>query len=383
MNGMSLEKGLISTRQAAFMITNTIMATTVLFIPALLARGVGHDAWITVAIIFILVLPFGYAVQFLGLRFPDQNLVEYSIELLGPWIGRGVALIFVVFFLYLSGVVVREFGVFLVTAVMPSTPEVVFNTLLVLLAAYGVYLGLEVIARVTELIFPISLAAGLVIFLMALPEMDFYQLQPVMAHSFPSILRTSMVLLAFITEGIVALMLIPNMNKKRQAALWLPPVVSLLLFFSLIIVVAGAIALMGGHETARLVFPVYEFAKTVHLGGFIERIESLMVGIWVTTVGLKLMVLFYGTVTALAETCNLKDYRPLVLPTGVLLVALSILIFPDAVAIRHFLAHTWPAMSLTVSLGILVLLWAVSLVRKKGNYRQGGEQNERDSRTKD
>ena len=45
---MSLEKGMISTRQAAFMITNTIMASTVLFIPAILARGVGHDAWITV-----------------------------------------------------------------------------------------------------------------------------------------------------------------------------------------------------------------------------------------------------------------------------------------------------------------------------------------------
>ena len=120
-----------------------------------------------------------------------------------------------------------------------------------------------------------------------------------------------------------------------------------------------------------MTFPVYEFVKTVHLGGFIERIESLMVGIWVTTVGLKVMVLFYGAVTALAETLSLKDYRPLVLPGGVLLVALSILIFPDVNAIREFLAHTWPALSLTVSMGILVLLWVVSLVRKKGNDRQG------------
>jgi spore germination protein KB len=371
-----IEKGLISTRQAAFMITNTIMATIVLFIPALLARGAGHDAWVTVVFVFFPTLPFGYAVMFLGLRFPNQNLVQYSIELLGPWIGRVVALVFVAFLLYLSAVVVREFGEFLTTAVMTSTPLVVFDTLLVLLAAYGVYLGVEVIARVTELIFPISLAVGLAIFLMALPEMDFYQLQPVMAHPFPSIFKTSVVLLAFMVEGMVFLMFIPNMNKKKQAALWLPPVVSLLLFVSLFIVVGGAIALMGGRETARLVFPAYELAKTVHLGGFIERIESLVVGVWVTTVGLKLMVVFYGAVAALAETCSLKDYRPLVLPAGVLLVALSILIFPDAVAIRRFLDHTWPPMSLTVTLGIVILLWVVALVRKKDNCRQGGEQSE-------
>lgn len=380
---MSLEKGMISTRQAAFMITNTIMASTVLFIPAILARGVGHDAWITVVIASVLGVFLGYAVLFLGVRFPDRNLVEYSIELLGPWIGRVIALIFVAFFLYVSGVVVREFGALLVTAVMPSTPLVVFSTLMVMMAAYGVYLGLEVIARVTELVFPIFLAVGLAIFLLALPEMDFYQLQPVMAHSFPSILKSSTVLLAFVAEGLVTLMFVPNMNKQREAALWLPPVVSLLLFVPLVLLVVGVTALMGGKETARLAFPVYEFVKTVHLGGFIERIESLMVGIWVTTVGLKVMVLFYGAVTALAETLSLKDYRPLVLPGGVVLVALSILIFPDVNAIREFLAHTWPALSLTVSMGILVLLWVVSLVRKKGNYRQGREQNANGSRIKD
>jgi spore germination protein KB len=305
--------------------------------------------------------------MFLGLRFPDRNLVQYSIELLGPWIGRGVALIFVAFFLYLGGVVVREFGVLLVTAVMPNTPLVVFSALLVMMAAYGVYLGLEAIARLVELVFPISVVVELAIFLMALPEMEFYQLQPVMAHPLPAILRSSVVLLAFLMEGTIILMSTPNLKQKRQATLWVPPVVSLLLFVTLGTTVVGVIALFGGRETARLVFPVYEFAKTVHLGGFIERIESLVVGIWVTSVGLKVMVLFYGAVTALAETCSLKDYRPLVLPYGVLLTALSILIFPDAMAIREFLRHTWPVMSPTVILMIVVLLWVVSLVRKKAD----------------
>ena len=131
---------------------------------------------------------------------------------------------------------------------MPSTPLVVFSTLMVMMAAYGVYLGLEVIARVTELVFPVFLALGLAIFLLALPEMDFYQLQPVMAHSFPSILKSSTVLLAFVAEGLVALMFVPNMNKQREAALWLPPVVSLLLFVPLVLLVVGVTALMGGRR---------------------------------------------------------------------------------------------------------------------------------------
>ena len=367
---MSLEKGMISTRQVIFLTTNVILSTLVLFIPAFLAKEVGQDAWMTIPIAGGVGLIDGFLFLTLGLRFPDKNLVEYSVDLLGPWLGRALGILFGLYALYVGAVIIREFGELLVTEVMPSTPLVVLSALLVALAAYGVYLGLEVIARVNEIVFPLAIIALFIVFLFALPEMEFHQLEPVLTHSFASLFKTSASLWSFFAEGTIFLMFIPNLRKQGEAFKRFIPAVVVLLVVILTVDVAGVIALMGAPETSRLIFPIYELAKTVHLGGFIERIESLVVGIWVSTVGLKLMVIYLAAVLAFAQSFNLRDYRPLVLPSGVILVALSILVFTDIVQVRSFLFQYWPAMSISFSTGLILLLWAVALLRKKDGRKR-------------
>lgn len=368
---MSLEKGRISNRQMILLSTNVIIGTTFLFVPASLARLAGQDAWLTVPITAVMGLIFGLLVMSLGLRFPGKNLVEYSIDLLGPWLGRALGIIFGLFTLYVASIVVREFSELLVTAVMPRTPMIVFNSLLLLLAAYGVYLGLETISRVNEIVFPISILTLFVVFALALPEMDFYQLQPVLTHSFSSLFRASTTLISFFTEGAVMLMFIPNLREHEGAIRKVLPWVVILSAVILLVVVAGVIALMGAEETGRLIFPTFELAKTIHLGGFIERIESLVVGIWVSTVGLKLMVIYYSGVLALAQTLNLRNYHPIVLPCGMILAGLSILQFTDVVQARAFIFKYWPPLSITFFGGITLILWLVAVLRRKGG-KEGG-----------
>ncbi|NPV29043.1 MAG: endospore germination permease [Firmicutes bacterium] len=362
---MGIEKGRISSRQATFLIANTILATGILFLPALMAREAGQDSWASVLIAAFFGLLLGALVVSLGLRFPGKNIVEYASELLGPWGGRALGILLALFFFYLNGIIIREFGELLVTAVMPETPLVVFNALLVIMAAYGVYLGLEVFARVNEIIFPFSLLVGLVTLALAVPEMDFFQLQPVLVHSFVHILRGAGSLFAFFGEGMVFTMFLPCLRRPEEAH-WVNLQVVFLLVAAGVSTIAGVIALFGAEETARLVFPTYELAKTVHLAGFLERIESLIVGVWVAAVGLKVMVIYYAAVVAFAQSLGLQDYRPLVLPSGLVLVALSILEFADNDHVREFLARYWGPFGITVQAGIPLLLFLLALARKKG-----------------
>ncbi|MDH7577011.1 MAG: endospore germination permease [Bacillota bacterium] len=372
---MSIEKGRISSRQATFLIANEILATGILFLPALMAREAGHDAWASVLIAAVFGLVLGALVVSLGLRFPEKNLVEYAIELLGPWGGRALGILFGLFFFYLNGIIIREFGELLVSVVMPETPLVVFNALLVAMAVYGVYLGLEVFARVSEIVFPFSLLVSLFMLSLALPEMDFFQLKPVLVHSFSHILRGAGSLFAFFGEGIVFAMFLPYLRRPEDARR-----VNLQVIFLLVVMISltvlGVTALFGAEETARLVFPTFDLAKTVRLGGFLERMESLVVGVWVSAVGLKVMVIYYAAALAFAQSFNLSDYRPLVLPGGVILVALSILEFTDIIHLREFLARFWGPLGITVQGGIPLLLFFLALIRKKGITNQGGRKNE-------
>ncbi|MEG3068789.1 MAG: GerAB/ArcD/ProY family transporter [Syntrophaceticus schinkii] len=95
---MSIEQGKISKRQAIFLLANSILASMVLITPALMAKAAGQDAWIAVLIAGVFGLLFGMLVISVGLRHPEKNMVEYGIDLLGPWLGRAVAIIFALFF---------------------------------------------------------------------------------------------------------------------------------------------------------------------------------------------------------------------------------------------------------------------------------------------
>lgn len=371
---MSIEQGKISKRQAIFLLANTVLASMVLISPALMAKQAGQDAWVAVLIAGVFGLLFGMLVVSVGLRHPGKNMVEYGIDLLGPWLGRAVAIVFALFFLHLNAYVVRSFGSLLVTETMPETPLVVFNIMIVIIAAYGAYLGLEVFSRVNEIVFPLSILVGVSIVAMGLPELDFELLKPFFMHPLPQMLRASLILFAFYVEVAFFFMIIPSLRQPDEARQVIGSVV-LILSVAMLFDVGALVTLFGHQETTRMIFPTYEFAKTVRLGGFLERIESLVVGIWVASVGLKVTAFYYVSVLTFAQTFNLKDYRPLVLPYAFILVVLSMVGWVDTNQIIVYLSRIYPLYAVTVLGGIALLLYFISMAKRKG-LTGGGKKNE-------
>lgn len=147
--------------------------------------------------------------------------------------------------------------------------------------------------------------------------------------------------------------------------------VAAILLVVMFIDVVGLIALFGAPETSRMMFPTFELAKTVSLGTFLERIESLVVGIWVGSVSLKIMSFYYVSVMIFAEVCNLREYRPLVMPYGITLVVLSLIGWHDTNHLRLDLSRYFPFVAFTVVVGTVLLLYIAVAVRRKG--RQGGK----------
>ncbi|MGB9793332.1 MAG: GerAB/ArcD/ProY family transporter, partial [Thermacetogeniaceae bacterium] len=371
---MGIERGKISQRQTVLLVANTILASMVLYIPALLAEIAGQDAWISVLLAGVAGVVFGLLVVLLGMRHPNKDLVEYSIDLLGPWAGRTVGILFGLFFLYLNGAVVRQFSELLVNLVMPETPLIVFIGVIVALAAYGVYLGLEVFARVNELLFPLAFFIVMVFLMASVPEMRLSNLKPAFVHPCSALLRSSAILFSFYTEGSALLMFYPSLRRPEKGK-GISYQVGIFLLILMMADVLGVIALFGPEETARMAFPTFELAKMVRLGGFIERIESLFIGVWVAMGGLKVMVLYYVSALAFAESWGLRDYRPIVLPLGMILASLAVLEFADLTQI-HLLFRLLHVFIIAVPVAITLLLWLFTIIRGR-ERKSGGEQKEK------
>ena len=92
---------------------------------------------------------------------------------------------------------------------------------------------------------------------------------------------------------------------------------------------------------------------------------------WVLGGFFKIGVFYYVAVLGSAQWFGLKDYRPLVLPVGIILLALSILLWDGSIVdMLHFIAKVWvPILLIVFEVVIPLLLLIVAMVRGKGGRK--------------
>lgn len=87
----------------------------------------------------------------LSLFYPDLPLTECAKKILGPVVGRVIALLYVVYFLFNGSFVIRDFASMAVSFVFVQTPFLVIIALMLVTVMYVIGKGIEVLSRTAEL----------------------------------------------------------------------------------------------------------------------------------------------------------------------------------------------------------------------------------------
>jgi len=132
-----------------------------------------------------------------------------------------------------------------------------------------------------------------------------------------------------------------------------------------IISIAGSLAAFGP-LTGSMNYPFLNTTRIINIGNVIERMEPLVMIAWVAGGFAKITFFYYISVLGAAQWLKLKDFRPLVLPVGLILVSLSMAVGEKALDIFHFIAHIFPFYGLFFEAGIPLLLLIIVLLRIKG-----------------
>lgn len=359
----------ISSVQLMFALVTLVTATAWLFVPAITTEAAAQDGWISVLVPATL---FGGAVVVvcaaLGLRFPERTVIEYSTDILGRYPGKFIGLGYVFFFLHINAVIIREFGDFIVTSFMPETPLLVFNGVIVLLAAYAVRSGLEVIARANQFVFPLAVLSLFIILGLVVGDMRPENLRPVLERGMGPVLKGSLAPSSWRGEVVVLLMFLPYLNKPREV---LMAGLQAVVFIGVLLAMATAamVAVFGPEISANFTFPTLELARYVSVARFIERVEAIVMILWVAGVFIKVSLFYHTGTLATAQWLGLKDYRPLVLPLGVVQLVWSITLFENSRELVTFLAKPFPPYAWVFELVIPLTLLVIAAVRKKGEVR--------------
>ena len=365
-----LEEGKIDSKQAIFLLTTMILATAILFVPAIITHHAKQDAWIAAILATLGGLLIARLQVTLGLRFPGMTLFQYLEVILGKVLGKTLGFFYLWWFLHMNAEVLREFGSFLVAAFMPETPLIIFICVITIISAYAVRSGLEVFSRVNQIFLPLILFSLVLLFALATKEMRITRLLPVLDTGVVSIIKGALTPLSWFGEMATFLVIIPYLNKPQEAQRIAYSAILLSGLFFLLSVV-GILAIFGPALTARWMFPTLNGARMIHLANFLERLEAVIMVIWVFGAFVKISVFYYAAVLGSAQLLGLKDFRCMVLPLGVITVALSILLHRNILELAHFLGQVWPPYALsTFEVGLPLILLAISLIRGKGGHRQ-------------
>ena len=287
-----------------------------------------NDAWIAILIASLIGSGIILFYWFLMNRLPGKTLYE----LLEFCFGRKFAILlshgYIVYFLYNSGRVIRDFGELMASAIMPNTPIEIISLTICFVVGYILYLGLEVLARTSEIFTPylFGFLFLLTIFLLVSGNIEMTRLLPVLGEGFKPILKSLFPgLLTFpFGELIVFTVIFLNVTdtkKGQKASLIGVGVASFLLVFSSILMIVT----LGVDGILRSNFPLLSTAREVAIGNFIERIDAIVVFIMMLGILVKGSVFLYGALKGL-EYIYKKPFRYFSIPCAMLVAFYSVLI---------------------------------------------------------
>lgn len=342
------------------------IGSAILVIPSSLAAESKQDAPIAVILAIglgmFLIMLYNTLVSF----HPEMSLVQIIEHLLGRWIGSIISFTIVFFLFYNASALLTYIGNFVTTQLMPETPIESIIILFIMVVVMGIRYGLEVIARSAEILWFWFLLLFILLVISITPQIDSKNIQPVFEADVKSIIKSIIDFLSFTFIPLITLLMIfpvhVNQWKSARKAFMIGSLIGGIILF---IIVLLSILVLGSDQTARQLYPSYLIAKKINIGNFIQRIEVIIAVMWFISLYLKMMLYLYGSIIAFAQLLKIKNYRPLTLPFGIIMIPATLVFHPDVVHLQTFDTKTWPPYGLTYGLFLPLLLLGVAFIRKK------------------
>lgn len=314
----------ISPYQLAIIIIMTVISVEAFSLAGDAASALGTDGWLAIVILGIINI---FAVLFmikLNSIFPGKTIAEYSQIIIGTIPGKILTSFFAVYLIIVIAYVTRVFTEVIKMFLLFRTPTEVIMLSLILVCTYIVRGGIECVARINELLFPMLFIPFLIIILFGFPIMDFSNLRPVLQTPAGKVL-TSIPGMIYSFGGIeLALYYIGFMKEPKRA--YKPLILSvlfLIFFFTMIIVFC--IAAFGAKTITKIIWPLVAYIRLISLPGvFLERLDGVILSLWVLTVFTTIVSVLFIVSYSISKVAGTNEHKQFVLPLVIIIYYLAL-----------------------------------------------------------
>lgn len=239
-----------------------------------------NNGWISVLVGGVIAYFIGFGVYWLATQFPDLNLSQIIIVVLGKYIGRMILIGIGIYTITSVALALRSFGVSVKIFLLDKTPLYIIISTTLLILVYGVSKGIKTISIMFDVLLPFVLASIAVLILFATTTMEIKNLLPVFSQGVTPIMKGALQTThPFLGVGILGYIL-PYCKDVKKTKKWIDVGIFIVIGIYLAIIIM-CIMVFGVKEINQLIFPTISLSKTIRLKTeLFERLESLFMTIW-------------------------------------------------------------------------------------------------------
>ncbi len=361
---MSTEKDRLSSVQVMTLAAMTIIGTGLINLPRQVVEAVELGGVLLTLVAGGTVTTLSVVITLLGRRFPNKTIIEYSSDIVGPILAKGIHLLLAVYFLVGTALVLRLFSDAMKAFLLDNTPiEVIMITMLIL-TIYLAQNGINAVARICEAFFPIVLISSSILLILGLKNFDikeFYSLWQVdLVDVVQNISAVTKAYLGFE----VLLFAVAFMAKPKKAVICGVAGVGL----TTIIYTATVAICIGVFSYDALKFQMYptmELAKSIDFpGAFAERFDVFFAIFWIVAVFTTICVLHYLAGFTTVRLIGLKNYRPFIYLVAPIIYFLALA--PQNIYQVKLCGQIFSNLGGLAVVLIPILLFIIAIIRKKG-----------------
>ncbi|GIM45010.1 germination protein [Collibacillus ludicampi] len=368
-----IEKGRISALQMWVMLYPTVMATDIITVPSISIKYAGRDLWLSTILASLVGFLVVYVIDRLNKLYPEQTFFQYCEHILGVLPGKMLGLIYLSYFLYAEGIILREYAEFVIGSFLSQTPFLVVVGSLVFVCACAVRGGVEVVGRSAQLFVGLFILPFFLMVLLLLPDLHVRNMFPILAHGIMPTIKGAFVSQSWMGQIFLGAFFLPYVVDRANGKKW-GMITVFFIMLNLLMANLTVLFLFGQEVTSMLTYPVMDAARYVSLADFIEHLESIVMAVWVAGVFVKVCVYYYALVLGTAQWIKLSDYRPLVLPFGFLMILFTFWIVPSHQKLGELITKVKIFEVTLLFVVIPVLLLPVAVLRKR-KQEKGGQAN--------
>lgn len=337
-----------------------MFAASVISLPQIIVQIGGQNSWLVPIVMFPFLVLLIYLIFGKKENHQETFLRIFSIGT-GSKIREKILLLFFSLFAVLTFVHdLRALIDFIASYLLPNTPIDMLMVLSVFVILYISMAGIEVIARINAIHFFILLIVLTLLPFLLLNEWELANLQPLPSlKAVKSIILSVYFSLSWMGEMVLFIIIIANINplKAARKAVITGTALGLFLFFLILFL---AIVVLGTKIVREATYPSYILVQQINLTDFLDRLDLVIVAVWLPAFFSKLAYLLFAFNFCLSYFYK-SNTNKFLLPVGWILGFLSILLFKNNLEHLHFSFYTWNSLGLCLEL-VIVLLFL--LVRK-------------------